>query len=67
VTDDEAEAGRPAPRLRLLTKAQWRYFYASKNPKLRALATKESHKVIARRGKVTGYRSLPARKGIRRR
>lgn len=67
MTYDEAEAGRLAPWLRLLAKAQWRFFYASKNPKLRALAHKESHKVIARKGKVTGYRSLPTRKGVRRR
>lgn len=34
---------------------------------MRALAHKEAHKVIARKGKITGYRSLPKRKGIRKR
>lgn len=48
-----------------VSKAQWRYFYA--NPKLRRLAHKESHKVIRRRGKVTGYRSLPSRTSTRKR
>ena len=47
------------------SKAQWRYFFAS--PKLRRYAKKEAHKVIARKGKVTGFRSLPTRKGVRRR
>ncbi|HWB38442.1 MAG TPA: hypothetical protein VHA75_20690 [Rugosimonospora sp.] len=47
------------------SKAQWRFFFA--NPKLRRFAHKEAHKVIARKGKVTGYRSLPKRKGIRKR
>ena len=48
-----------------VSKAQWRYFFA--NPRLRKYAKKEARKVIARRGKITGYRSLPRRKGIRRR
>jgi len=47
------------------SKAQWRMFFA--NPKLRKYAKKEARKVIARAGKVTGFRSLPARKGVRRR
>ena len=47
------------------SKAQWRFFFAS--PKLRRYAKKEARKVIASRGKVTGYRSLPKRKGVRRR
>lgn len=47
-----------------VSKAQWRYFFA--NPKLRAkYAHKEAHKVEATRGKVIGFRSLPARKGVR--
>jgi len=37
------------------------------NPKLRKYAKKEARKVIARKGKVTGFRSLPTRKGVRRR
>lgn len=45
------------------SKAQWRMFYA--NPRLRRYAHKEAHKVIRRRGKITGYRSLPRRRGIR--
>lgn len=48
-----------------VSKAQWRYFFA--NPRLRKYAKKEAHKVIARRGKVTGYRSLPRRKSVRKR
>jgi|WetSurMetagenome_2_1015567.scaffolds.fasta_scaffold04292_9 hypothetical protein len=47
------------------SKAQWRLFFA--NPKLRKYAKKEARKVIARKGKVTGFRSLPTRKGVRRR
>jgi len=46
-----------------VSKAQWRYFYAT--PKLRGLAHKEAHKVEARAGKKTGFHSLPPRKGIR--
>lgn len=42
-----------------------RLFFA--NPRLRKFAKKEARKVIARRGKVTGYRSLPRRKGVRKR
>jgi hypothetical protein len=48
-----------------VSKAQWRYFFA--NPRLRRYAKKEAHKVIARRGKITGYRSLPRRRGVRKR
>jgi len=48
-----------------VSKAQWRYFFA--NPRLRKYAKKEAHKVIARWGKVSGYRALPRRKGVRRR
>lgn len=48
-----------------VSRKQWAYFYA--NPKLRTLAHKEAHKVIQRRGKITGYHSLPIRKGIRKR
>lgn len=47
------------------SRSQWRYFFAS--PRLRGLAKKEAHKVIAERGKKTGYRSLPTRRGIRKR
>lgn len=48
-----------------VSKAQWRYFFA--NRRLRRYAEKEAHKVIRERGKVTGYRSLPRRKGVRKR
>ena len=49
-----------------VSKKQWRYFFA--NPKLRTkYAHKEAHKVIRRRGKVTGYHSLPTRVGVRKR
>jgi hypothetical protein len=47
------------------SKAQWRFFFAS--PKLRRYAKKEARKVIATRGKITGYRSLIKRKGARKR
>lgn len=47
------------------SRAQWRMFFA--NPHLRKWAKKEAHKVIAERGKVTGFRSLPVRKGARKR
>lgn len=47
------------------SKAQWRLFFA--NPRLRKYAKKEARKVIRAKGKVTGFRSLPARKGVRRR
>lgn len=47
------------------SRSQWRLFFS--NPRLRRYAKKEARKVIAERGKVTGYRSLPVRKGIRRR
>lgn len=58
----KSKRGLPAG---FVSKKQWRYFWA--NPKLRTLAHKEAHKVIDRRGKVTGYRSLPLRRGIRKR
>jgi len=48
-----------------VSKAQWHYFFA--NPRLRRYARKEAHKVIRRRGRITGYRSLPRRKGVRKR
>ena len=47
------------------SRAQWRMFFA--NPRLRRYAKKEAHKVIAERGKITGFRSLPVRKGVRKR
>lgn len=49
-----------------VSKKQWRFFYANKALRTK-YAHKEAHKVIARRGKVTGYRSLPLRTGVRRR
>lgn len=48
-----------------VSKAQWRYFWA--NPRLRKYAHKEAHKVIRRRGKITGFHSLPTRKHLRKR
>ncbi len=48
-----------------VSKAQWRMFFGS--PKLRRYAKKEARKVIVLRGKITGYRSLPRRKGPRKR
>lgn len=48
-----------------VSKSQWRFFFA--NPRLKRYAHKEAHKVIERRGKITGYRSLPRRKGVRKR
>lgn len=40
-----------------VSRSQWRWAMATHQP----WAHKEAHKVIARRGKVTGYRSLPKR------
>jgi hypothetical protein len=41
-----------------VSKAQWRFFYAS--PKLRKYAHKEAHKTMARRGGIkVAYHSLP--------
>lgn len=48
-----------------VSRQQWKFFYA--NPRLRRYASKEAHKVIATRGKVTGYRSLPTRTSVRKR
>lgn len=48
-----------------VSKKQWALFFA--DPRLRKYAKKEAHKVEAERGKVTGYRSLPRRKGVRKR
>jgi hypothetical protein len=48
-----------------VSKAQWHYFFA--NPRLRRYAHKEAHKVIRRRGRIIGYRSLPYRKHVRKR
>lgn len=45
------------------SKAQWRWAYATHQP----FAHKEAEKVVATRGKKTGYRSLPRRKGARKR
>lgn len=41
-----------------VSKKQWRYFFASKNPKLRRLADAKAHATMAR----GGYHSLPLRK-----
>lgn len=45
-----------------VSRQQWKFFYSQ--PRLRALAHKEANKVIAERGKVTGYRSLPRRTNL---
>ncbi|MGC4925553.1 hypothetical protein [Streptomyces sp. DT117] len=45
------------------SKAQWKLFWA--NPRLRRYARGKAH--ATKGGKVTRYRRLPARKGIRRR
>lgn len=51
-----------------VSKAQWRFFFGSKNPKLRALARKEAHKAQAfGGGPKVAYRKLPKRKGVRKR
>ena len=49
--------------LGFVSKAQWRYFFASKDPKLRALAHKEAHKTPG--GPIVRYRRLPMRKHLR--
>jgi hypothetical protein len=43
-----------------VSKAQWRFFFASKDPKMRALAHKEAHKTPG--GPKARYRRLPERK-----
>lgn len=45
------------------SKAQWRFLYATKKP----FAHKWAEQVVAERGPKTGYRSLPDRKGARKR
>lgn len=52
-----------------VSRAQWAYFYAAgrRNPKMLALAHKESQKVVAQRGKKVGFHSLPARRRARKR
>lgn len=52
----------PLPR-GFVSKAQWAWAFATH----KSWARKEAHKVIRRRGKVTGFRSLPLRKGVRKR
>lgn len=43
-----------------VSKAQWRFFFGSKNPKLRALARKEAHKAqAAGGGPKIAYHKLP--------
>jgi hypothetical protein len=50
------------------SRQQWKFFFSSKNPKLRKLARKEAHKTQrSGGGKVVAYRKLPRRKGARRR
>jgi hypothetical protein len=42
------------------SKAQWRFLFATHKP----FARKWAEQVVAERGKKTGYRSLPERKGV---
>lgn len=45
------------------SKKQWAYLFASKKP----FAHKWAEQIVATRGKKTGYRALPVRKGVRKR
>lgn len=45
------------------SKKQWAYLFASRKP----FARKWADEIVAERGKKTGYRSLPERKGMRKR
>jgi hypothetical protein len=44
-----------------VSKQQWRWAYGTHQ----TFAHKDSEKVIATRGKTTGYRSLPKRRAVR--
>lgn len=45
------------------SKAQWRFLFATHKP----FAHKWAEQVVAERGKKTGFRALPERKGARKR
>lgn len=45
------------------SRAQWGYLFATRKP----FAKKWADQIVATRGKKTGYHSLPARKGVRKR
>jgi len=45
------------------SKAQWKWMYASGKP----FAHKWAEQIVAARGKKTGYRALPVRKGVKKR
>lgn len=59
----EKESGHHASPGPAHSKAQWRFLFATHKP----FAHKWAEEVVAERGKKTGFRSLPERKGARKR
>jgi hypothetical protein len=62
VAEDKKDHGGKSPGP-MHSKAQWRFLMATH----KTFAHRWAHQVEAEKGKVTGYRSLPDRKGVRKR